>query len=448
MGSIYISKEILNKNVVAFVFFILFVSAYLTEVIGIKALFGGFMAGVIMPSNHSFKKIMSEKIEDFSLVILIPLFFAFTGLRTHIGLINEGDLWSVCGMIILVAIVGKFGSSLLAAKITGQSWKNAFMIGTLMNTRGLMELIVLNIGFDLGILSPQVFTMMVIMTLVTTFMTGPVLSLIEWLNKKRTSALIELSERGMNVLISFGIPQTGGTLLRILNYFIGDNTEEKNVSALHLTPFTDISRSDTLKYEKRSFTKIRSVANELSYKLNPIYKTTNDVTKEILRTIKSENSNLLLMGAAKSIFVKNVLGGKVRNIMDQATCNVGVFIDNEFRNADNILLFIDSRNFKNMLDLGLLLLYHSSSKLTFVDEEQIQISHPDSFDKFLLSANDVTRVDIIKNVSIDNQFLEKYGLMIMDVNHCEQTILKQPTILESNPSILIFEFKHAFLSKL
>jgi len=104
----------------------------------------------------------------------------FTGLRTQIGLLNETNLWITFGWIVLVAVAGKFGGSTIAAKITGQTWKDSLSIGALMNTRGLMELVVLNIGYDLGILSPQVFTMMVLMALITTFITNPALNFINW----------------------------------------------------------------------------------------------------------------------------------------------------------------------------------------------------------------------------------------------------------------------------
>src|SRR5690606_27182572 len=137
------------------------------------ALFGAFMAGAIMPDNVKFRDLFIEKVEDVALVLLLPLFFVFTGLRTQIGLINDPHLWAITGMIILVAVVGKFVGSALTAKFVGQKWKDSLAIGALMNTRGLMELVVLNIGYDLGVLTPEVFAMMVIMALVTTFMTGP-----------------------------------------------------------------------------------------------------------------------------------------------------------------------------------------------------------------------------------------------------------------------------------
>lgn len=180
LGNVYTSKEKMRTPVIAMLFVILIVSSYITSIIGIHALFGAFTAGVIMPSDFSFRKIVIDKIEDISIVLLLPIFFVITGLRTQIGLLNEGHLWVTFGWILLVAVSGKFGGSAFAARMVGQSWKDSLSIGVLMNTRGLMQLIVLNIGYDLGILSPKIFAMMVLMALVTTFMTGPALDLINW----------------------------------------------------------------------------------------------------------------------------------------------------------------------------------------------------------------------------------------------------------------------------
>jgi Kef-type K+ transport system membrane component KefB len=177
-----------GKLTVAFSFLILLCSAYIAELIGIHALFGAFLAGVIMPQNIIFKQKITEKLEDVSVLVLLPIFFAFTGLRTQIGLLNDSQAWVTFSMVLAVAVCGKFGGSMFAAKFAGQSWKNSLMLGALMNTRGLMELIVLNIGYDLGILSPQIFAMMVLMALATTLMTGPCLNLIEWISLNREVA--------------------------------------------------------------------------------------------------------------------------------------------------------------------------------------------------------------------------------------------------------------------
>jgi Kef-type K+ transport system membrane component KefB len=184
-------SETRGKGLTAGVLTFVFAAALCTEVIGIHALFGAFLAGVIMPSHTRLRILLRERLETFSAVLLLPLFFAFTGLRTQIGLLNDWQSWAVCAGIIAVAISGKCGGSVLAARWTGLSWPDALTIGVLMNTRGLIELVVLNIGYDLGILSPHLFAMMVLMALATTFMTGPLLALIEWGKRRGTFRTFE-----------------------------------------------------------------------------------------------------------------------------------------------------------------------------------------------------------------------------------------------------------------
>ena len=179
IGDLHSSKGALNKGVVAIFLLTLIISAYLTEIIGIHALFGAFMAGAIMPENAKFRHILIEKVEDIAVILFLPLFFVYTGLKTDMRfLFQDLSLFKVTGWIILVAVIGKFVGSAVASKYVGQNWKDSLIIGALMNTRGLMELVVLNIGLELGVISQEVFTMMVIMALVTTFMTGPSLDII------------------------------------------------------------------------------------------------------------------------------------------------------------------------------------------------------------------------------------------------------------------------------
>ena len=173
------------------------------------------MAGTIMPQNVRFKNLLIEKIEDVAVILLLPLFFVFTGLRTQIGLINDFNLLGITGLIILIAIAGKFIGGALAARLVGQNWQNSLSIGALMNTRGLMELVVLNIGYDLGILSPEIFSMMVIMALVTTFMTGPSLNLINKIFATKISP-VQTEIRQLSkykILIAFARPEKGIVLL-------------------------------------------------------------------------------------------------------------------------------------------------------------------------------------------------------------------------------------------
>jgi Kef-type K+ transport system membrane component KefB len=157
---------------------VLLLSCYMTEIIGIHALFGAFLTGAIMPTNPEIRRSLKNKFEDVSVLMLLPVFFVLTGLRTKINLLDTAAMWFDTGLIILLAVAGKLGGSAVAARFTGNTWMDSLKVGVLMNTRGLMELIVLNIGYELGIISPTLFTMMVIMALSTTVMTGPALDLI------------------------------------------------------------------------------------------------------------------------------------------------------------------------------------------------------------------------------------------------------------------------------
>ena len=153
----------------------LFVSTLVTEYIGIHALFGAFLLGALAPAGSRMASELTNKLEDVVVVLFLPAFFAYTGMRTQIGLLDTATDWIACGAIIVVATIGKFGGSAVAARLTGMSRRDSAALGILMNTRGLMELIVLNIGLDLGVISPALFAMLVIMALVTTFATTPML---------------------------------------------------------------------------------------------------------------------------------------------------------------------------------------------------------------------------------------------------------------------------------
>ena len=167
----------LQPSVMVGALVLMLASALTTELIGIHALFGAFLAGAVMPRTGNVGEHLSVRIEDFSTVFLLPLFFVFTGLRTRLTLLDDAGTWIVGVGIIAVAIAGKLGGSVRGSAVDGHVLdRDAFALGALMNTRGLMELIALNIGYDLGILSPRIFAMLVVMALVTTALTGPLLT--------------------------------------------------------------------------------------------------------------------------------------------------------------------------------------------------------------------------------------------------------------------------------
>ena len=155
----------------------LLAAALSTEAIGVHAVFGAFLAGVAVGGASDLREPLRRTIEPLTSMLLLPLFFAYSGLRTEVGSLS-GQAWIACGLVLIAAVAGKFGAVTAAARIQGTSWRESLALGALMNTRGLMELVVLNIGYDLGMLSPQMYTMMVIMALTTTCMAGPVLAVL------------------------------------------------------------------------------------------------------------------------------------------------------------------------------------------------------------------------------------------------------------------------------
>lgn len=165
----------LSQSALAVVTVGLLLSAVATEAAGIHALFGAFLLGALLPHDGRLAENIRLRLEDMVVVLFLPAFFAFTGMRTQISLVSGSTDWLFCGLIILVATMGKFGGSFLAARLTGLGWRESTALGILMNTRGLMELVVLNVGLDMGVLSPTLFAMLVIMALVTTFATTPIL---------------------------------------------------------------------------------------------------------------------------------------------------------------------------------------------------------------------------------------------------------------------------------
>jgi len=475
LGSIYSNKETISKGIVALIFILLLLSSYITEIIGIHALFGAFLAGVIMPPNINFRKIFIDKIEDIALVLLMPLFFVFTGLRTQIGLLNDLYLWKICGIVVAVAIAGKFFGSAISAKIIGQSWKESLSIGALMNTRGLMELIVLNIGFDLGILSPTVFAMMVIMALVTTFMTGPALSLINWAfrDKYESPELQPLVKTvpAYKVLISFGLASSGKKLLRLAVQMGGKSEKEIKYEAIHLTPSADVSLLNVEEFEKQSFKPIKMEAEKINVPLVTHYKLTTDLHKEVNSFIEKEEINLLLIGAGKSIYTGSLLGNlvgvtkaalspenlinsltgvkplfqtddfideKARQFVLDAQCDVGVLLDRDFRDADIVFLPLFGEEDSYLLNYARKFIKNSNAEFVVMDAFQQMGTESVMLEKFnRLKKEFPKNISLINEKNVDKEFLSQQELLLINYASWKGLTESKSLWLEHVPSVLI-----------
>lgn len=339
VASKYTVPETISKTVVALVFSIVLLSSYITEVIGIHALFGAFIAGVIIPENVRFRQIMSEKIEDVSLVLLLPLFFVYTGLRTEIGLLNEPHLWKIALIAIAVGVTGKFAGTAIASKITGQTWKDSFLMGALMNTRGLIELVALNIGYDIGVLSPEIFTILVLLALVTTFMTGPLLAMINYLLPDEE----EISEKALlNILIAFGPPEAGGRLSSFVIDLFARPESNLKMTTLHLTPNTEISLKNAEIYEKEAFREVHRVAAETDMEIDTIYRTADNVSQEIVKTANRGKYDLLVVGSSRPLLSQDEIGGRARYFFDNIKNYTGLLIHKSYKKIENALIITKS----------------------------------------------------------------------------------------------------------
>ena len=432
----HFTRETVNKPILAILFGILLLSSYMTEVIGIHALFGAFMAGVIIPANQSFRRVLAEKIEDFSLVFLLPLFFVFTGLRTQIGLLNNPDLWIVCLIIIAVAIAGKFLGSAVAAKFVGQSWRDSLVLGALMNTRGLMELVVLNIGYDLGVLTPEVFTMLVLMALITTFMTGPSISFIDFVTRRRERLkLASFTANEDKILISFGPPLAGNRLLILANQMVENHSDKGNITALHLTPSSDISLQEAEVYEEEGFKPIRELAKELGIKIETKYRATNEVSNEIVNIANEESYSMLLVGSSRALFSRDETGGKIKNFFDDCNCSVGVLIDKGFNQINNVVLLLYDSSDKFLLQFGRKFLMNSASELTIIDRNNFL--QKDKSVAEMIKANASKKINFQTEMTFSDTSANNFDLILISLESWDKIRETNSEWIKNSPSLLI-----------
>jgi Kef-type K+ transport system membrane component KefB len=474
VGDLNATRESLNKPVVAIFFITLLISAYASELIGIHALFGAFLAGAIMPENNKFRNIFIEKVEDVSIIVLLPLFFVFTGLRTQIGLLNDPELWKITGLIILVAVVGKFFGSALAAKFMGQNWKDSLSIGALMNTRGLMELVVLNIGYDLGVLSTEIFTMMVIMALVTTFMTGPALDFIGFIFKDKETAVPEEigTKSKYKILLSFATPEKGKKLLQIANSFVKKQGDNSIVTAMHLSLSTEVHSFDIKEHERKMLIPVIEESQRLNQNVVSLFKVTNDIDSDIIDTANQGEYDLLLVGLGQSIFDGTLLGkilgfttrivnpdrlidkftGKeglfennpfderTRHIIAKAKMPVGIFIEKNFEEVNQVFIPVFTKEDAFLIDYAKKLINNNGSQITVLDAGG-EVKNTREIQETIRSIEQIApnHIMIMNDRTLKKEFLESQDLMIISLDSWKKLIESQSIWLNNSPSVLIIK---------
>ncbi|MGI0491177.1 cation:proton antiporter [Alkalinema pantanalense CENA528] len=337
----------LTQSMLAVIYICVVVSALITESIGIHLIFGAFLLGAVMPKHEGLVRELAQKTEDFVLTFLLPIFFAYSGLRTQIGLLNSPPLWGLCALVVLVAIVGKYAGTFAAAKVSGLSNRDASALGWLMNTRGLTELIVLNIGLSLGVITPLLFTMLVIMALTTTFMTSP---LLEWTYPKKmmqTEVLAPVTEPMQEpqykILVPVANPKSQQGLIQLALEIARSQQQTTSVYPLSLIQLEQDYVFESLPQEadrliRAQQDKLRAIVGQLELEslsaavpfpvqVSNIVQVSNNVAQTTADIAVREQMNLILLGWHRPAFSSNRLGGRVGQILNTAPVDVAVFID-------------------------------------------------------------------------------------------------------------------------
>lgn len=346
LGARVASREGLTPTVVAITLLFLMASCCVTEIIGIHALFGAFLFGAILPKEGRLAEALADKLETVAVILLLPLFFAYSGLRTEIGLVSRPEEWLVTAALIALATAGKFGGSAFAARLTGLRWREASAIGILMNTRGLMELIVLNIGMDLGVISPTIFTMLVIMALVTTFATTPIL---RWVYPDHELARDRLLEPAVvvpggvapfTVMMCVSDRNVGPGLATLSAALMGRREEPARLFALHLwrpsdRPSIEMRQQDS---DLDALAPLLARARDLMLEVSPLGFVSAEPAADIRRTAEAKQASLILLGAHKPLWLEGKLSGEVSKVVSRAKCPVGVLFDRGLSRVERVLV--------------------------------------------------------------------------------------------------------------
>jgi Kef-type K+ transport system membrane component KefB/nucleotide-binding universal stress UspA family protein len=383
----------LTQFVLAVIYMAVVVSALITEWIGIHLIFGAFLLGAAMPKHPPLVRELAEKTEDFVLIFLLPVFFAYSGLKTEIGLLNKPELWLLCAGVVFVAIAGKYVGTYGAARVSGIEHREASALGWLMNTRGLTELIVLNIGLSFGVISPLLFTMLVIMALVTTFMTSP---LLEWTYPKEAirqnsiapPVAAEVPEGpGYRILVPVANPNSREGLLSLALALAGNRSSIVyplriiELDEDYLFQSTPQEAERLLERQKNYLDTIIDTLEpiELRSIITPLVRISNDVPKETIEMASHYQANLVLLGWHRPAFSDNRLGGRVGKILNTSPVDVAVFVNKRLAlgeraegdrfNSFNSLLVAYAENIHDDLALSIalrLLIHDPQRRLTIL----------------------------------------------------------------------------------
>lgn len=466
-GKVYDNTEVISHALIGGIFILLILSSWITELLSMHALFGAFMLGLVMPEDVSFRKILTDKVEDVSLMLFLPLFFVSSGLQTELSLIDGQEMWLLLGVLTLIAVVGKVGGTYLSARVTGEKVRSSLFLGALMNTRGLMELVVLAIGLDLGILSPRLYVILVLMTVITTVMTMPMIQVMQrvfaFIDRRRERKH-QLSTENFKVLISFGRPNTGVLLTQLSAGLLRRGEALPQMTALHITTDTSLTMVEADKYYLDNFSPLLREAEQRGYNLNAEHLFSEHVEHTVVEKLRRERYNLLLIGAGlrlaghgqdeqaneqqenfrkkiggaplslteQMLSIHTLLRDKMDYFVRTAPCSVGVLLNRGYQTPSHIYLRLTEQDDIKLLSYARALTANSKAKLSLFITQQSTLV-PEEIP--------LHEGESLAYEQAMGEVLEGADLMMLSYAEWQRVYDKDVTLMKAIPSTLIFSIK-------
>lgn len=430
LGRAFSLRGRVTQDLMALILLTVLASAFITEWLGIHALFGAFCVGAVMPKERAFVHEVNEKLEGVTVVLLLPLFFANAGLRTSIGLVSGVEMWSFVGLILLAAVAGKFGGSMFAARLTGQGWRESAALGILMNTRGLMELVILTIGLDIGVISPALFAMMVIMALTTTFMTTPVLQWLYPVEEMRKLQSSDTHDDDYTVIIPVSLPSSGPMLAKVAQA-LTPASQELRLYGVHLkrsdeggSPLTESARTET------ALEPLIHYAAEQAIDLHPAVYSTFAPGHDIADIAYVKRGQLILMGWHKPLLSSRILGGVVNDVLQRSELDVAIYLERSLVPWTRVVVPLHSLDVDApALKTGLRIAHQRGLPLQIVDQRSVPEEHETDALAELLKTHQSTQIHI------DVQQHSSMEIESMDFQESDLILLNLPAGRHELPNI-------------
>ncbi len=370
LQKLYERRGYLSQDTLALIMLLVLAASAMTDWIGIQAIFGAFLLGMAMPAETRFVQHITDKLEDFILLFLLPIFFAYTGLRTSMGLLDNAHLWKICLLVVLIATAAKVFFSMFAARFAGLSWRQSGILGSLMNARGLVELIVLNIGLNLHVLSPQMFAIMVLMALATTFITTPLLYMVYSPARQRREEAAEQPAAipgESRTLVTVSSPQTAPGLARVGTLLLGSGNGR--LCILHLdNPDEHERRSKAFYTAQDPIERAMRQAAAMDVPVSAVGFVSTDFAADISLTADRYDVQWIVLGGHQGMFAASALGRLADEVILHSRRNVAVLVEKNLRSIQRIMVPYIGEN----QDIGALL---AADQISQRAEARVTILH-------------------------------------------------------------------------